>query len=195
MKFLLIDNYDSFTHMLADYIRQCGVICDVMRNDEQQLLQTNFIHQYDALVLSPGPQTPAHAGYLMQIIHQYHKTKPMLGVCLGHQAIGEYFGATLQKAGSPKHGKFDWVMQAINNSPLLKNIPQTFGVTRYHSLILTQLKPPLQVLANTKQNEVMMLNHSTLPIYGIQFHPESCLTEEGLTLIKNFTDIIQQSLR
>ena len=195
MKFLLIDNYDSFTHMLADYIKQCGVICDVMRNDEPQLLQPNFINNYHALVLSPGPQTPAHAGYLMQVIHQYHQTKPMLGVCLGHQAIGEYFGATLQKATMPKHGKFDWVTQTDINSPILKNIPTTFGVTRYHSLILTQVKAPLNVLATTANNEVMALNHSYLPIYGIQFHPESCLTENGLTLIKNFTDIIQQSLR
>ena len=116
-------------------------------------------------------------------------------MCLGHQAIGEYFGATLQKAATPKHGKFDWVTQTDINSPILKNIPTTFGVTRYHSLILTQVKAPLNVLATTANNEVMALNHSYLPIYGIQFHPESCLTENGLTLIKNFTDIIQQSLR
>lgn len=193
MKFLLIDNYDSFTHMLADYIRQCDVLCDVVRNDDDRLTNAYFINNYNALVLSPGPQTPKHAGHMMALIHQYHQTKPMLGVCLGHQAIGEYFGALLQKAILPRHGKVDLAQH--QNHPLFNDISQNFEVTRYHSLILNNIKPPLQIIAHTQNSEVMALTHNTLPIIGIQFHPESCLTKHGLTLIKNFVVIVQQSLR
>jgi anthranilate synthase component 2 len=192
MKFLLIDNYDSFTHMLADYIRQCDVLCDVVRNDDDRLTNAYFINNYNALVLSPGPQTPKHAGYMMDLIHQYHQTKPMLGVCLGHQAIGEYFGALLQKAILPRHGKVDLAQH--QNHPLFNDISQSFEVTRYHSLILNNIKPPLQIIAHTQNSEVMALTHNALPILGIQFHPESCLTKHGLTLIKNFVVIVQQSL-
>lgn len=190
MKFLLVDNYDSFTYMLADYIRQCNVQCDVVRNDNEQLLQPNFVNNYDALVLSPGPQTPNDAGYLMQIIKLYYLHKPILGVCLGHQAIGQFFGATLQKAIIPKHGKVDTVTH--NNNKLFNDISQNFEVTRYHSLILINLNLPLQISAQTAKNEIMALYHSTLPIYGVQFHPESCLTQSGLTIIKNFTILVQQ---
>jgi anthranilate synthase component 2 len=193
MKFLLVDNYDSFTHMLADYVRQCNVACDVVRNDDDKLKDSNFVNSYHALVLSPGPQTPSHAGYLMEVISQYHQTKPMLGVCLGHQAIGEYFGATLEKSIIPKHGKVD-VAQHKKHS-LFVNIPERFEITRYHSLILNNIKPPLQIIAHTSDGEVMALTHNTLPIVGIQFHPESCLTKQGLTLIKNFVLMVQQSLR
>lgn len=192
MKFLLIDNYDSFTHMLADYIKQCDVLCDVVRNDDDKLINSSFVNSYDALVLSPGPQTPTHAGYMMEVIHKYHQTKPILGVCLGHQAIGEYFDASLQKAITPRHGKVDLAQH--QNHPLFNNISQSFEVTRYHSLILNNIKPPLQIIAHTQNNEVMALTHNTLPILGIQFHPESCLTKQGLTLIKNFVVIVQQSL-
>lgn len=192
MKFLLIDNYDSFTHMLADYVRQCNVVCDVVRNDDDKLKNSNFVNSYQALILSPGPQTPKHAGYLMDLIHQYHQTKPILGVCLGHQAIGEYFGATLQKAILPKHGKVDVAQH--QNHPLFNDISQRFEITRYHSLILNNIKPPLQIIAHTANGEPMALNHNALPIIGIQFHPESCLTKQGLTLIKNFILIAQQSL-
>ena len=142
---------------------QCGVV----RNDDDRLKDENFVNNYQALVLSPGPQTPSHAGYLMEVISQYHQTKPMLGVCLGHQAIGEYFGATLEKSIIPKHGKVD-VAQHKKHS-LFVNIPERFEITRYHSLILNNIKP--------------------------QFHPESCLTKQGLTLIKNFVLMVQQSLR
>ncbi|MFN3444218.1 MAG: anthranilate synthase component II [Bacteroidia bacterium] len=192
MKFLLIDNYDSFTHMLADYIRQCDVLCDVVRNDDDRLTNACFINNYNALVISPGPQTPTHAGYVMDVIHQYHQTKPMLGVCLGHQAIGKYFGALLQKAILPRHGKVDLAQH--QNHPLFNDISQSFEVTRYHSLILNNIKPPLQIIAHTQNSEVMALTHNALPILGIQFHPESCLTKHGLTLIKNFVVIVQQSL-
>ncbi len=193
MKFLLIDNYDSFTHMLADYIRQCDVLCDVVRNDDDRLTNAYFINSYNALVLSPGPQTPKHAGYMMDLIHQYHQTKPMLGVCLGHQAIGEYFGALLQKAILPRHGKVDLAQH--QNHPLFNDISQSFEVTRYHSLILNNIQPPLQIIAHSLNKEPMALTHNTLPVFGIQFHPESCLTQYGLTIIKNFALIVQQHSR
>lgn len=194
MKFLLIDNYDSFTHMLADYIRQCGVSCDVIRNDKAQVLDEFFVADYDALVLSPGPKTPEKAGYLMQVIHLYHQRMPILGICLGHQAIGQYFGAKLVKAKLPKHGKFEWVNQIQQPTPLFKNIPEKFGVIRYHSLIIKDLKSPLKVIAQTQENEIMALAHHQLPLFGVQYHPESCLTKEGLVMVKNFTDIVQLSL-
>jgi anthranilate synthase/aminodeoxychorismate synthase-like glutamine amidotransferase len=179
--------------MLADYVRQCNVLCDVVRNDDSKLKDKNFINNYHALILSPGPQTPLHAGYLMYVIDQYHQTKPILGVCLGHQAIGQYFGATLQKAILPKHGKVDLAQHKNHN--LFVGISQYFEITRYHSLILNNIKPPLQIIAHTANDEVMALNHNTLPIVGIQFHPESCLTKQGLILIKNFVVIVEQSFR
>ena len=193
MKFLLIDNYDSFTYMLADYVRQCGVLCDVIRNDDVKLNNKDFINNYDALILSPGPQTPKKAGHMMEIIHKHHKTKPILGVCLGHQAIGQYFGAELGKATTPKHGKVD--MAIHKGHSLFNNISQIFEVTRYHSLILYNIMHPLQIIAHTQNNEPMALSHRTLPIIGIQFHPESCLTTSGLTIIKNFVLITQLHLR
>ena len=185
MNCLLIDNYDSFTHMLADYVRQCGVTCDVIRNDNLKLLEDSFMLNYQALILSPGPQTPVKAGYLMQIIEKYHHQLPLLGVCLGHQAIGEFFGANLVKAISPKHGKIDKV---VHHTPsrLLKGMPDLFQVTRYHSLVLHQIKSPLLQIAHTLEMECMALEHKELPIFGVQFHPESCLTDNGIKIIKNF---------
>lgn len=192
MKFLLIDNYDSFTYMLADYVKQCGLECDVIRNDNEKLLESGFVSGYDAIVLSPGPGNPQQAGQMMKIIESYHTSKPVLGICLGHQAIGEFFGATLVKAALPRHGKVDEVIHTAH--PLFSQVPEKLMVTRYHSLILTDVKPPLQVIASTPNNEVMALAHNHLPVFGIQFHPESCLTEHGLTLIKNYTEIVKQGL-
>lgn len=193
MKILLIDNYDSFTHMLADYVRQCGVECLVIRNDHVDLKRDEFINKFDAFILSPGPETPAKAGWMMNVIRQYYLSKPMLGVCLGHQALGEFFGAGLVKASLPRHGKVDEVRH--NNHELFNRIPRNLKVTRYHSLILTGIKQPITTIASGLNEEVMALAHSGLPLFGIQFHPESCLTEHGLTIIKNYTEIVKQYLR
>lgn len=193
MRALLVDNYDSFTHMLADYVKQCGVSCTVVRNHEECLIQDPFIQTFDCVILSPGPETPAKAGYLMQLIHRYHQTKPMLGICLGHQALGEYFGATLGKAIKPMHGKVDRI-NVLQTHPILNGIPNQFNVTRYHSLVLTNINSPLKLLAESGQKEAMMLAHEHLPLVGIQFHPESCVTENGLLLVKNFMTFIQQRL-
>lgn len=192
MTFLLIDNYDSFTYMLADYLRQCQVTCRVVRNDEPMLRDDAFIEAFDAIVLSPGPKTPSEAGLMMDVMARFYRTKPILGVCLGHQAIGVFFGATLEKAHIPRHGKVDPVSRSEH--PLFRDMPETFHVTRYHSLVLTGLDSPLKVIAATHNGEVMALAHNQLPLFGIQFHPESCLTEHGITIIRNYIEIVKRNL-
>lgn len=179
---LLLDNYDSFTYMLKDYIEQHEAVCTVLRNDDLDVF--NNLQFFDAIVLSPGPQAPKDAGLLMKVIEQSFKHKPILGVCLGHQAIGEFFGASLQKADVPMHGKVD--RMSHSEDELFRSVPKTFSATRYHSLILTQLPECLCVIAQSSKNEVMAFKHKQLPLWGIQFHPESCHTEYGVTLIKNF---------
>ncbi|AMS25844.1 hypothetical protein AEM51_01315 [Bacteroidetes bacterium UKL13-3] len=179
---LLLDNYDSFTYMLKDYIEQHEAVCKVLRNDDLDVF--NNLQLFDAIVLSPGPQAPKDAGLLMKVIEQSFQHKPILGVCLGHQAIGEFFGATLVKAAFPMHGKVDSILHTQDE--LFHSVPQTFSATRYHSLLLTQMPECLSVIAKSSQNEVMALKHKQLPIWGIQFHPESCQTEYGVTMIKNF---------
>lgn len=179
--------------MLADYVRQCGAECVVVRNDHVDLKNDAFINRFDTLVLSPGPETPDKAGLMMDIISRHYLSKPMLGICLGHQALGEFFGARLIKAQIPRHGKVDEVHH--NGHGLFSNVPQKFNVTRYHSLLLADIKQPVSAIASGLNNEVMALAHSYLPLFGIQFHPESCLTEHGLTIIKNYTEIVKQHLR
>lgn len=179
---LLLDNYDSFTYMLKDYIEQNGAICTVLRNDHPEVLEK--VLMFDAIILSPGPQAPKNAGQLMKLIAQTQLHKPILGVCLGHQAIGEFYGATLQKATIPMHGKVDRISHI--GDTLFAGIPETFQATRYHSLLLTHIPECLTILATSAKGEVMALRHKELPVWGIQFHPESCLTEHGGMMIENF---------
>lgn len=193
MKFLLIDNYDSFTYMLADYIRQSGVACEVQRNDAAILDRESYLGEFDALVLSPGPETPAKAGKMMHLLGTCYREKPVLGICLGHQAIGEFFGARLIKAGVPQHGKVSVVKQTLEHA-IWKKVPARFTVTRYHSLLLEQVTEPLRILAQTDEGEVMAIAHRQLPLVGIQFHPESCLTPHGLQIIKNYTEMVAQQI-
>lgn len=183
MKTLLIDNYDSFTYMLKDYIEQCGAECLVVRNDE---INTEKIKNSEAIIISPGPGTPAQSGNLMSVLKEF-KNIPMLGVCLGHQAIGEHFGAKLQKAQTPRHGKVEMITH--NENAFFLGIPSQFEATRYHSLVLENLPQELEQIAQSKTGEIMAIKHIILPIYGIQFHPESCMTKHGLTIIKNFLNI------
>lgn len=184
---LLLDNYDSFTYNLYDYFRQLGMGCTVARNDalDPDLLDPD---SFDALVFSPGPGRPADAGCMPALIKRFYKSKPMLGICLGHQALGEFFGATLQKAQAPMHGKTSRVQH--RGHPLFQNIPDQFTAMRYHSLAL-QLPPggPLEGIAYTAEGELMALAHPTLPLYGVQYHPESVLTEFGLLLLKNWLQL------
>ncbi|MBE7174740.1 MAG: aminodeoxychorismate/anthranilate synthase component II [Williamsia sp.] len=187
MNLLVIDNFDSFTYMLVDYLQQAGALCRVVRNnDSLACLPDDSI---DGVVLSPGPGTPRQAGRLMDVIEQYYQRVPMLGVCLGHQALGEFFGATLTQAKRPMHGKVSTV-QILTDDVLWAGLPQRFDVTRYHSLVLSDLPRPLISLAVTDRHELMALRHQTLPLWGIQFHPEAALTQFGLQLIRNWIDFV-----
>jgi|688.fasta_scaffold598203_2 anthranilate synthase/aminodeoxychorismate synthase-like glutamine amidotransferase len=182
---LLIDNFDSFSHMLADYIMQTGVTCEVLRNDDRRLLGLQPM-DFLALVISPGPGVPRDAGLLMQVLPNWVEQRPVLGICLGHQALGEFFGAKLKKAKVPRHGKVDEVLHSGNL--LFKGIENRFLATRYHSLVLDNLPPALESICHC-ENELMGLIHRELPVYGLQFHPESCETKEGIKMIKNFIDL------
>lgn len=189
---LLLDNYDSFTYNLYDYILQLGQQCTVVRNDEmsvEEIVALNF----SSIVISPGPKTPKEAGITMQLIERFHQTRPILGICLGHQAIGQFFGAALLKAAKPMHGKTSVVTH--NNHWLFKGIPTPFEVMRYHSLVLDEKLPKcLHLLAQTNDREPMVIAHENLPIIGVQFHPESVLTEHGLLLLQNWFEGIDDSL-
>ncbi|MVM34916.1 aminodeoxychorismate/anthranilate synthase component II [Spirosoma sp. HMF4905] len=187
MNLLVVDNFDSFTYMLVDYLQQAGASCRVVRNNESWSQLTN--EPVDAVVLSPGPGVPQQAGQLMNVIRYYHKHVPILGVCLGHQALGEFFGAKLIPAHRPMHGKVSST-RVLTTDLLWHGLPTEFEVTRYHSLVLTAMPDQLIATAVTQQNEVMALRHQTLPIWGVQFHPEAALTQYGLRIIKNWIDFV-----
>ena len=142
------------------------------------------ISAFTGLVLSPGPETPAKAGYLLQYIDKFHKVLPVLGICLGHQAIGEYFGAELVKAIRPMHGKISPVY--LKKDPLFDSLGKKIDVVRYNSLVLKNLPEELLNIAETSEGEFMAIRHVTLPLWGLQFHPEAALTHEGLKLLKNW---------
>ncbi len=190
MKVLLIDNFDSFTFMLKDYLEQSGADCEVIRNDVK--ITNQQLQAYDALVISPGPGRPEEAGNLMQILSMAIQELPILGVCLGHQAIGEYFGARLEKGLKPMHGKVSTIIHY--DDELFLTIEKQFKATRYHSLVLRNLPESLTAIAHSQDDgEIMAIKHIELPIYGIQFHPESCLTNSGLDLIQNFLGLASLS--
>ncbi|MCE7056832.1 gamma-glutamyl-gamma-aminobutyrate hydrolase family protein [Algoriphagus sp. AGSA1] len=184
---LLLDNFDSFSHMLADLLRQSGEELQVLRNDVS-LEDINTL-DFGGLVLSPGPGVPQDAGNLMSILAEYYDKVPILGVCLGHQAIGEFFGARLKKNAIPTHGKVHEVHKTLIH-PYTAGIPDAFMVTRYHSLQLTDLPEELEVILETESGEVMGIAHRNLPILGIQYHPEAYLTEYGLELVKAWGESI-----
>ncbi|GAC1594418.1 MAG: aminodeoxychorismate/anthranilate synthase component II [Hymenobacter sp.] len=186
MRLLLLDNFDSFTFTLADYLRQLGADVLVRRNDVP-LAELRAL-AFDGIVLSPGPGTPAQAGVMPALIQAFHQRTPMLGVCLGHQALGEFFGGTVVRAARPMHGKVA-AMVCDPTEPLFAGLPATQPVTRYHSLILREPLPPaLVALAHTTGGapELMALRHRTLPLYGVQFHPEALLTPHGLAILANW---------
>lgn len=181
---ILVDNYDSFTYNLMDYFLQIGMDCRVIKNDEYSPEEVAAMKP-KALVFSPGPEVPAKAGYMMQMIEYFHLHLPLLGICLGHQGIGEFFGAQLVKAGRPMHGKTSVV--AHDGNPVFKDIPPRFRVMRYHSLVLQDIaSTPLKVIAQAQDGEAMAIAHPQLPVYGFQFHPEAILTEYGMQLLKNW---------
>ena len=181
---MVIDNYDSFTYILVDYLRQLGADCRVYRNDEITLAEATTF-SCAGIVLSPGPKAPEDAGILMDLIAARHATTPLLGICLGHQAIGEYFGAPLRRAHEPRHGKTSTI--EVTDHPLWAGLPRRFNVMRYHSLLLDNLEnTDLLPLAYSDAGELMALAHRTYPCWGVQFHPESILTEHGLAMLDNW---------
>ena len=184
-KILLIDNYDSFTYNLAQIFLESHISLDIKKNDDP-LLRNDMSLQFQALVISPGPGRPELAGFCKDIISKYHKTLPILGVCLGHQALGEFFGAKLVAAPRIMHGKTSKIFH--DGETLFSKIETPLQAMRYHSLILESEKIPscLEVSAWTEEGEVMAIRHKDWPLEGVQFHPESILTKEGKKIIKNF---------
>lgn len=182
---LVIDNYDSFTYNLVHLIQAAGDSVRVIRNDAEELDQ--LYHQLpDAIILSPGPGNPQTAGRSLEIIDRFGRLIPILGVCLGHQCIAEAFGGKTVPAKAPIHGKTDAVYH--RQESLFHNLKSPFQVTRYHSLVVDRASLPtcLQITAETADHVIMGLRHRTLPLTGVQFHPEAILTEFGPDIIKNW---------
>ena len=183
-RILVIDNYDSFVFNLVQYLQQLGAECTVVRNDEVEASEAG---KYDGVLISPGPGTPDKAGVSIAMINFCaEKSIPLFGVCLGHQAIGEAFGATVSRAPELLHGKTSQVIH--NGGGVLSNLPSPFTATRYHSLAVERDTVPavLEITGSTESGVVMSMRHTTLPIEGVQFHPESVLTEHGHQMLANW---------
>lgn len=188
MKIVLIDNYDSFTYNLKDLIEKAGAEVTVRRNDK---VNFELIEECDALIFSPGPGIPAEAGQMLEIIQTYHPTKPILGICLGMQAIGEVFGAKLDLMEKPIHGFAGQIHHESDS--IFDGLKNEFVAARYHSWALNEksIIHPLKVIAKSEDDKVMAIKHVDQPIYGFQFHPESVLTEVGSQLMINFLNEIK----
>lgn len=183
MKVIVIDNYDSFTYNLVHYLEDLGCNVAVKRNDQ---LKIEDIEPFDKIVLSPGPGIPDEAGLLKPIIEAYAKTKPILGVCLGHQAIGEVFGGTLVNLDKVYHGVATPV-EVVQDDPLFEGLGNSFEVGRYHSWVVqAPLPEELVLLAQESNGQVMAMRHKTYDLYGVQFHPESILSPSGKKLLNNW---------
>jgi anthranilate synthase component II len=190
---LVLDNYDSFTFNLVQYLGTLGAEVCVRRNDEISVSEAQRF-PLSGIVLSPGPGRPAEAGNLMEMIRAFAGRVPILGICLGHQAIGEVFGAKLVRASRPVHGKASRISH--DGEGVFAGLPQTFSVGRYHSLTLQHdsVAQPLVVSASSEDGVVMGIRHCQLSIEGVQFHPESILTEQGLAMLANFLRLCQTNI-
>lgn len=182
---LLIDNYDSFAHNLARYFQRLGQQVEVARNDAVDVAAIRQLAP-QALVLSPGPCTPHEAGNTLDIVCQLHAELPMLGICLGHQTIAAALGAKIVRATTPMHGRTSVVEH--DGTELFEGIPSSFTVCRYHSLVVDpdSLPADLQTTTTCADGTIMALRHRSLPLFGLQFHPEAILTEHGFELLRNF---------
>ena len=185
MKILLIDNYDSFTFNLYHYISSLKVKVDVVRNDKINSKEI-IKKKYNRIVISPGPGNPNQSGNCINILKTLHKELPFLGVCLGHQIIGQVFGSKIVQAKKLMHGKTSEINS--KNTGILKNLPKTFEATRYHSLIIDKktLSNQLEITAETDDGIIMGVKHKKYNIHGVQFHPESIKTRIGIKILKNF---------
>jgi anthranilate synthase component 2 len=189
---LLIDNYDSFTFNLVHFLGDLGAECEVVRNDAISTDEA-LARGPDAIVLSPGPRTPSEAGICLELIEAAAGRVPILGVCLGHQAIGQVFGGRVIRAPTPMHGKVGPITHA--DSDVFAGLPSPFNATRYHSLIVEAdtLPDQLEPTAWTENGIIMGMRHRTMPIFGVQFHPESIASEHGHALLGNFLAIARGS--
>lgn len=193
--YLMIDNYDSFVYNLACYLRECGDEVALVRNDKitpAEIEQLASDGTLEGIILSPGPKSPEDCGSCKEIVMRMNGKVPILGVCLGHQIIGAVFGAKVQKGEKPVHGKVNRI--TTNQKGLFRELPQSFHVTRYHSLVVSDdgLPSCLEVDARTDDGVIMALHHRDFPVYGVQFHPEAVLTEYGHELLKNFAAICRE---
>jgi anthranilate synthase component II len=189
MRVTLIDNYDSFTFNLVHFLGELGAEVGVWRNDARGVEET-LADDAEAIVLSPGPCTPNEAGICLDLVRAAAERKtPVLGVCLGHQAVGQVFGGKVVRAPTPMHGKISRVSH--NAKGLFRGVNGPFAATRYHSLIVERASAPddLEVTAETDDGLIMAMSHRTLPVHGVQFHPESIASEHGKTILKNFLDL------
>ena len=186
----LIDNYDSFTFNLVHYLGELGADVSVWRNDEITVADA-LASKPDAIVLSPGPCTPNEAGVCLDLVSAASETTPMLGVCLGHQAIGQAFGAEVKRAPAPMHGKVSRISH--NARGLFRGLNGPFSATRYHSLIIERSSAPeeLEIGAESDDGLVMSVQHRDRPAFGVQFHPESIASEHGRQILRNFLDLAQ----
>lgn len=182
---LVIDNYDSFTYNLVQYIKTFQKEVLVKRNDQITIDDIKKLKP-GYIVLSPGPGNPDTAGICLEVVHEFHQEIPILGVCLGHQIIAQYFGAKIVKAIRPMHGKVEEIDH--DRKGIFNRIPTPFTVTRYHSLIVDRETLPdcIEISARAKENEIMALRHKKYKVEGVQFHPESIMTDHGMQLLKNF---------
>ena len=191
MRLLMLDNYDSFTFNIVQYFGELGAEVEVVRNDEvtiEQLQERLDSGRMDRLVISPGPCSPAEAGVSVPAIRHFAGKLPILGVCLGHQSIGAAFGGTIVRAKELMHGKVSEI--STTQRGVFADLPPRFAVNRYHSLAIRREDCPaeLEITAWTDDGEIMGIRHKTLPIEGVQFHPESILTEHGHAMLKNFLE-------
>lgn len=191
MKIAVIDNYDSFVYNLVRYLNEIETVETIVRRNDK--IDFSELESCDAILLSPGPGIPSEAGQLIDVIKTFHSTKPILGVCLGHQAIAEYFGAELKCIESPMHGKASLVKHQDEDN-LFKAIPIEFTVGRYHSWSVNH-KLPSEIMATafSNDNEIMAIKHKVHPVKGVQFHPESILTPHGRTMINNWVSSLKSN--
>jgi anthranilate synthase component 2 len=188
MRLFIIDNYDSFTYNIVQYFGELGAEQEVVRNDAIGIDDLK-LEEFDGLVISPGPCDPDRAGISLQAIERWAGKIPLLGVCLGHQSIGQAFGGKIIGANKLMHGKTSKISH--HDQDVFKNMPQEFPATRYHSLVIERDTLPdcLEITATSEDNEIMGIRHRELPVWGVQFHPESLATENGIIILKNFLDL------